>query len=324
MKAAFRHIFCITTVLAVLGLVVTSTKAMASLDNIANFMSDVNGSIVQLRYIKKKVLSSGRGFPVTAQERGLVLVDNETQRELARFKGDSEKYGLISGAYALDSQRIVCQFLAQHKQRMRKGTAIWDLRDNSVKVYEGKWNREFADVPAINPLLTRMITLPDRTTGLVLHDLAAGSSIRLFQEWHICYPRFSPDGSRYAFFAGENNEANLMVIQQLSGGAPTRFEIERQENEKTRPQGRNLAWSPSGKLLAGVVYHDYANKKLYVWNADGSLMTMIPISFQPGLNWAPLWSADETKIILFERERMPGEKNMNVKPLAMHKVRIGK
>jgi Tol biopolymer transport system component len=169
-----------------------------------------------------------------------------------------------------------------------------------------------------------MITLPDRNNGLVLHDLAAGSSVRLFQEWLISDPRFSPDGSRYAFYAGENNEANLLVIQKLGGGSPARFEMEKQEQEKSRPQGRNLTWSPSGKFLAGVVFHDNANKKLYVWHADGSLMTTVPIAFQPGFNWAPLWSVDESEVILFERELMPGEKNKNVKPLTMHKVRVGK
>lgn len=289
---------------------------------VTNFMLDDNGKVVQIRYIKKKRFTTGRGFPIIAEEVGLVLVDAETQKVVAKFSGDKKKYGIIDGGYPLDSHRIAFQFVVPRKPVPKRGTAVWDLRTNAISMYDGKMNREFSDVPAVHPLLTHIITLPYSETGLLLHDLTAGTSVPLFKEWFISYPRFSPDGSRYAFFAGPRHEPNMLLIQQLRGGSAVRVKMERQAGEKSLPAGRTLAWSPSGKFLAGVVFHDWGRTMLYVWNGDGSLVTRVPLKFSTGYDWAPLWSADETELLMFESELMPGEKDKDAKPLAMHKIRV--
>ena len=190
----FRCTFCKIAAFTVLGFVFLSSEAMAGLSYITNFMLDNNGKVVQIRYIKKKRFTTGRGFPVIAEEVGLSLVDNGTQKVVSKFGDDKKKYGLIYGGYPLDSHRIAFQFGPE------RGTAVWDIRTNAIRMYEGIINREFSDVPAVHPRLTHIITLPYRETGLILHDLASGSSVYFFTESFISYPRFSPDGSQYAFF----------------------------------------------------------------------------------------------------------------------------
>ncbi|RNC72706.1 MAG: hypothetical protein ED859_01730 [Desulfuromonadales bacterium] len=308
---------------AVFLLALSAVPVDASFGDIANFMQDEKGNTLQLRYIRKKMLSMGRGFPVTDVETGVVLLFNDSLKEYARFEADKKGLGLILGAYPLDRKRIVCHLYPRRKQKKKYDTVIWDIQKNEMTMFEGKGCSEYGENPAVDVGLSRIISVSSGCGGLLLHDLAAGTSVRLFKEWCVAYPRFSPDGSRYAFFARAIGGASCrLVIQADDGEAPRSFVIEMGQGENSPPSGKTLAWSPSGKFVAGLVVHGYPRCKLYVWDADGNLVATVPLVFTPGHHWAPLWSADETEVILFDREPLPHEKRQDGTPPGMHKVRI--
>lgn len=173
--------------------------------------------------------------------------------------------------------------------------------------------------------LGRGFPLCDVGRGLILRGYNSGKEhAPLVQGMAWAHPRFSPNGSRVAFFARPQKASggSWLFIQSIDGKETRQFEMEKRAHEKTPPSGRNLAWSPSGRLLAGVVF---ANRgyELCIWDAETGLIGSHLLPFRPGFYWVPLWSAGESEILLFDGEPPPGVKWPNGKFPGVHRIRIG-
>ena len=296
--------------------------AWAGFATVANFMYNDRGDLLQLRYIKKKEVTLGRGFPLAEFNEGLVLLSSD-KKELARFKPSADNPVDILGAYPLDSRHVVCNVRTRLDKKHQIDAVIWNTGTNAVTWFANSGTSEYSQIPAVHPRISLILTVPYGRQGLMVHNRISKSTTSIFTEYQITYPRFSPDGSCYAFFAQTLTfTRSMLLVQRTEGGDPTIYEFEKQQSNTIPPSGWSLAWSPSGRFLAGLVLHP-DSKHLYIWTPEGKLVASHQLSFNPGLEWAPLWSPDESEVVFFERELMLGEKSKKyIKPFEMHRVHV--
>lgn len=262
-----------------------------------NFMIDDHGNVVQLSIVAlSKTFTLGKGFPITASSKGLVLTNFDTGKKIAKFKpGDDNFSTNLMRAYALDRKRFALGFLGS--------VGIWNRETNKFVLYNGKGSSESGygvQISSVHPDENLIISCPrfggPDNQGIVLHDLIRGTSTRLFKEYEALSPMFSPDGSRYAFWGRLNrdskNEKNQLVIQVLS--SQDRYVYEFQKDN----QGVEFSWSPSGRYIAGIDKYS----ALYIWDSKGKLISCLPMSIKQDKVWAPLWLADEQEVAVFYME----------------------
>ena len=262
-----------------------------------SFMLDENGNVIQLSTISLgKKLALNKGFPLEDSNRGLLLTNFATGETISKFKPKKDKTaGLLTGAYALDAERIVLG-LGAH-------VGIWNRKTNDFVLYRSKGSGESGQglqISGVHPEGRLIISCyPTYRPGIFLHDLQNGSTTNLFKDYEAMSPRFSPDGSRYAFYGRLNrdnkDEESFLIIQVLSSEERSVYKFDKGVH------GVNLSWSPSGKYLAGICSSARGKRLLYVWNGAGDPITRIPLSFFARSDWAPLWLPDEKDISLFYR-----------------------
>jgi hypothetical protein len=130
-------------------------------------------------------------------------------------------------------------------------------------------------------------------------DARAGCSPTL--EWQDAGPRWSPDGSRLAFYRvlpGCNPAPVAVYVVSAEGGTP------RQVTEATNGQWPP-SWSADGRLLAVG-----GQRGIQVVNADGGAP---PVEVTRGPDYAPSWSPDSARIA-FRRGPFPASELWVVQP----------
>ncbi len=60
--------------------------------------------------------------------------------------------------------------------------------------------------------------------------------------------------------------------------------------------GRHLAWSPSGRKIAGIIHHNRTD--LVVWDSDGKQLKIVNAPDGVADSWPPVWSADEKGVYI--------------------------
>lgn len=125
------------------------------------------------------------------------------------------------------------------------------------------------DIYLVNPEggnLTRLTNSPADETGL----------------------RWSPDGTRILFMAGERNKCGLFAINADGTGLVTLA-------EETADYYTSHAWSPDGRKVL-YLRHDGFSEELYVVDADGA--NRVRLAENKEKPRAPSWSPDGSRILL--------------------------
>ena len=271
--------------------------------DVANFMIDNQGRILQIKFITSKFLTTGRGFPIAEKNVGLLLIHFDTGKELLRFVPDEKEAGDLLSAYPLDSERIVCNFRNDTSRRRIYHTGVWNIRTNAFRLYKDTGSGYTDETSGIHPDESKIISCPYSHRGVFLHDLKGNAKNHIFAEFHIQCPRFSPDGSRFAFFGADNTDnkenGNYMIIQLMNESKIFKVEFKKGKFESLIPFGSVLSWSPSGKYLSGIVDHYFAKEKLYIWKSNGEMLSVISLPFDVVWRWAPVWLPNEKEILIF-------------------------
>lgn len=228
---------------------------------------------------------------------GRIITEFVPKKKIVESKQEKITYSfLIWDAYALDNNRIVIGFLGS--------VGIWNVKTDKFTLYKGKGSFESGygiQVSGVHPdehLIISCRSYPDE--GLYLHDLQKNSTTHLFKEYSVLSPRFSPEGSRYAFYGtlGRHTKdaKSYLIIQSLSSEKRYIYEFQEKQN------GINLSWAPSGNYIAGIGRNAAATSFLYIWSNTGKLIAYFPLSFFAHSSWPPLWLQDEKGILVFYKK----------------------
>jgi hypothetical protein len=286
---------------AIVGVIVASCISSSYADPFAvNFMLDEKGDVARMSFVSLGGKSAlNKTVPLEENNRGLLLTNFKTGHTIAKFEPKKRfTFSLMTGAYSLDSNRIVMGFLGD--------LGIWNIKTNKFTLYRAKGSLESEygiQISGVHPDEDRIISCypfsPGRQ-GLFYHDLQKNTITQLFKDYQVTSPRFSPDGSRYAFYGTLNrqtkDEKNYLIVQALHSKNQYNYEFHKDQH------GVNLSWSPSGSYLAGIGSTGYAKYSLYIWNNTGRLTACIPLTFNPPGGWPPLWLQDEKGIWVFYKK----------------------
>jgi WD40 repeat protein len=261
-----------------------------------NFMLDDHGNVVQISIVAfSKKFTLGKGFPITASSKGLLLTNFDTGTQISKFKPADDNLSIfLMRAYALDRKRIVLGFLGS--------VGIWNMETNKFVLHKGKGGYESGygiQLSSVHPDENLIISCPRYGKhGLFLHDLVKGTSTQFFNEYDVFSPMFSPDGSRYAFWGRLNghskDEKHQLIIQELFSQHRYVYDFNNDRHVEV------FSWSPSGKYIAGIDTYNY----LYIWDNKGKVISCLPMAIKPEKVWAPLWMADKQEIAVFYIERL--------------------
>jgi hypothetical protein len=269
--------------LSLLVLLCTSNAAWAKAHGIGFIIGD-KGETRKVILHTRNVFTLGKGFPFIEKPVAIGITDNSSAGESVRIELDPRICDWIScDAYPLDSDRLV---LNGHDHLSRNYfVAVWDWRENQLRTYNNVGSRSSESISGISPDEKWAVSVPsDRSEGLIFHDLQQGTSSRLFNGLNVYSPRFSPDGTQWAFFSRDE-----LILRSTRGGKEKRVPISPVKGRWR--YSKHLAWSPSGRYLAGIVDHDRAD--LVIWKSDGAQMKIVALPPAHSLGWPPIWGADE-------------------------------
>jgi hypothetical protein len=166
-----------------------------------------------------------------------------------------------------------------------------------------------------NPLLTRAVYLAMPGTIFVLWDLQKKKPLLSWTQFFNAeqnIPRWSPDGSKFAFYG------ILGKLSTMPEGPSLPYKLYLADNNgnysELVPDNKNLPiydyfWSPSGRYLAFIwqvistASHSYDNDRLLVLDTQTKKITDYCVEFRPsGFEKTPVvWSPDETQILLEDK-----------------------
>jgi WD40 repeat protein len=297
-----------------------ATESLASGD-VANFMIDDHGNVLKLSKIcLAKTFTIHDLVPMrTCRRFGLLVTDYESGKKVAAYDQTRESdSNFIDGVYALDQERLVIAFSGD--------VVVWNMKTGNSVIHRGMRPIKTGfgnETPGVRPD-ERFIIAGTKdypwSIGILMHDIVTGTATSLYQEYkYIFSPRFSPDGSKYAFLGSSNedskNETNHLIIQSLNSDDRITYQLDQGSHRG------NLSWAPSGKHLAGIC--GGVHEELHVWNSEGKLVLRSPVPRSLRV-WPPLWLQGEKEIAVFYIEPLkPREKGWE-KPILMRRFPIPK
>ncbi len=119
-------------------------------------------------------------------------------------------------------------------------------------------------------------------------DVFASEDTQIISQLRDSYPQLSPDGQRIVFQSNRSGSNEIWVMQ--ADGTQAR--------QLTRIGGSGAEtpkWSPDGRQIVYVTYIADGNNDVFVMDADGANPTQI--TFGPGYDGHPHWSADGSRIV---------------------------
>lgn len=262
------------------------------------FVLDDDGGTRKVSLHTGKSFTSGRGFPFIETPVAMSITRKSSAREEARLKLDPHVFNWISSdSYPLDGDRIVLN--GRDRTGRNHFVAVWNWRRNRIRTYDNVGSESPESITGISPDEKWAVSVPAQPShGLVFHDLERGTATSLYEGLNVHSPRFSPDSSRWAFFSGDE-----LIVRSTTGGAEKRSPIPAKGNWR---HPRHLAWSPSGRYIAGIVSHQRTD--LVVWDPDGNLVKIIGLPGGVSRSWPPVWSPDEKGVhIVLGNEGVTGK-----------------
>lgn len=184
------------------------------------------------------------GTPAIKEQ--LLLLKDSSGKEVKRFAPKDRGY--LTAAIPLDSTRVICNLRDDANGRRRYHVGVWNIRDDSFRVFEDKGSCSPSDskeVSGISPKLDKILSID--MNELVLHDLKSGKSTVGFMEYRYgARPRFSPDGLNVAFLVSKSPipDYKSFVIYNLVSNSRVLID--------NKHHSSKLYWSPSGKYLARI------------------------------------------------------------------------
>lgn len=223
-------------------------------------------------HTRKELSLTGKDFPFSIRLLSLSLRDITTDKETVRIK--LEKIALPFEGYPLDADRIVLNGV------------VWDWRKNQLRTNMNIASSSLDTLSGISPHEKYAIsvhrTIPD---GLIFHDIERGTSIHMYEGLKVRSPRFSPDGGKWAFFTRDQ-----LIIRWTSEDREKRVPL---PTTKRHVYAHHLAWSPSGRYIAGLV----SENGLVIWDSDGNhLKTVSTPRGTMFSSWPPMWIYDEKSV----------------------------
>lgn len=263
------------------------------------FIPDVNGNLQKVLLHTRKELTFGRGFPFIERPVAVSITESSSDKELARIELDPKLCDWIYyDAYALDGNRIVLNGYGD--QGRNTFVAVWDWKKHELRFYNNSGSRSPESVSGISPdeqwVLEVPTNLPD---GLILHDLKHGSSIRMYKGLFVLSPRFSPGGEQWAFFSRDE-----LILRSNKNSSEKRAAL---PGEGKWRHGRHLAWSPSGRYIAGIIHHEHTD--LVIWDCELKQLKTVGAGHGVARTWPPIWSSDEKSVyIVYGNEALTGKR----------------
>lgn len=276
------------------------------------FFLDENGQIRQVNVLTKGKFTTGRGFPYYHEPVALSVTVPETGKELSQIKMESKQWSWFryyALPHPLDAHRLIMDI---HEWSRKEGdhAAVWDLRDNSLRILRGTGSFSTESVSGIRLDEQAVLSCTQAPDGVLFHDLKNATRTRYYKGYQAFSPRFSPDGTRWAFIGSRDERYDLIIhwtnqnrdrIVPLSSSA------------SSLSHSFLLAWAPSGARIASVFH----TGELVVWDSEGNLVQRFRLPFKPGWQWPPIWSRDEKGVFILpepESNRIPYRYKNPLKP----------
>ncbi len=233
----------------------------------------------------RKVFTLGKGFPFIEVPVAVSVTGSSSDRESVRMNFDSRTCFWISyDGYPLDMHRLV---LNGHDVRGRAFLLVWDWRGNRLRTYQDAGSSSPESISGISFDERWAVSVPtDSLHGLIFHDLDRRTVTRLYDNLKAFSPRFSPDGTRWAFLSG-----NQLVIRSTKSGEEKKVPV---PVKGKWLYSTHLAWAPSGRFIAGTVHH--AGTDLVIWDSDGKPLKVISVPGAVTFCWPPIWAPDENGV----------------------------
>lgn len=264
---------------------------------VCGFMIDEKGKFIRVDTInyKKIYMSEYFSLHIGLKPIALSLIDFESGKEILKNKSIKQLGGCHM--YPIGSDKIACNYGDR--------TGVWNIKKNTFHLLGGAC----LGAPGINYNENMAIScsMSDGKEAYI-YDVDNDRKKYIFPEYKVRSPRFSPDGSRFAFF-GEigsygKEKHNYLIIQTINDDKIYKIEFLKGQNENEIPSGRILSWSKTGKFLAGTVIHYFAKKKLYIWKGNGDLVSIIPLEFNltnfiEDFYWVPVWLPNDSGVAVF-------------------------
>ena len=142
--------------------------------------------------------------------------------------------------------------------------------------------------------------LPNKSGEICILDVQSGSS-RMVRKTELSYvaPRWSPDGSKIAFFDRLDGNSEIFAVKPDGSG------LDRLTNDPAADIGP--VWSPDGGqiLFQSGRGEPVGKPQLYLMNSDGS--GQHPITSRKGWEGDPTWAPDGRNVLFAcDREDSPG------------------
>lgn len=297
-KFWIKSLFLITLILLCVYIFIPRAKAL-------DFMIDESGKFLQIDLNYFKMISLCGSPPIVPcfidKQVGLSLVDFETKKNISKLKFDKYEIGRLVFIYPLDTKRIVCDL----NDFEHNNIGVWNIKSNSFHLYKENGSGSFIGGSGISYDEHLIISHKNQfDRGAILVELTNNNKTNIIPEFQVNYPRFSPDGSRYAFFGEDHVVNETYLVVQLINNLETFKTLLRSET-----YFHDLSWSPTGKFIASFTYDD--GHKLYIWKSNGDLVTIIPIVFNsapvghrfewPWYGGSPVWLPKEDGVVVFDK-----------------------
>jgi len=291
----------ISTFITLLILLLCLPDLVTAREEPFGFLLDENGQVRQINVLTKGKFTAGRGFPYYQEPVALSVTVPETGKRIARINMKNKQWSWFhyhALPHPLDAHRLIID-IHEWSQKNGDHSAVWDLRDNSLRILRGTGSNSSESVSDIRLDEQAVLSSSQGPDGVVLHDLRNATRARFYEGYKAFSPRFSPDGTRWAFIGSREGRYDLIIHW-------TNQNRERVIPLSSRASSLSysflLAWSPSGARIVSVLH----TGELVVWDSEGNLVQRFHLPFEASGEWPPLWSKDEKGVFILPKPDYKG------------------